>query len=240
MELSKFLTIVIPCKNEKDIISKTLDLLNYQKTINGVKVIVCDSSDDDITTPSLIDRVEYEHGRDKFDLHLTEGGLPSKARNNGARLVKTPYILFMDADMFILNPDLLFTTVNLIITNQQDLVTCKIRSSENGYNYVFRFFDVIQRVFKPITPFCLGGFMLVRKERFDEIGGFDEDAKVAEDYLLSKEIRPNKFEIADITIFTTPRRFKSKGLWYMLKLMIGSFFNNKNKKFFQNDKDYWK
>ena len=82
--------------------------------------------------------------------------------------------------------------------------------------------------------------MLVRKERFDEIGGFDEEAKVAEDYLLSKEIRPNKFEIADITIFTTPRRFKSKGLWYMLKLMIGSFFNNKNKKFFQNDKDYWK
>ena len=38
MELSKFLTIVIPCKNEKEIISKTLDLLNHQENIDNVKV----------------------------------------------------------------------------------------------------------------------------------------------------------------------------------------------------------
>ena len=232
--IKDFLTVVIPTKNESELIDITLGHLNKQHNINGTKVIICDCSDDN--TLEIVNSGKYKN----LDIVITDGGLPSVARNNGASLCITPYVLFMDADMFILNPDLLFTTVNLIITNQQDLVTCKIRSSENGYNYVFRFFDVIQRVFKPITPFCLGGFMLVRKERFDEIGGFDEDAKVAEDYLLSKEIRPNKFEIADITIFTTPRRFKSKGLWYMLKLMIGSFFNNKNKKFFQNDKDYWK
>ena len=46
MDLKKLLTIVIPCKNEKDIILKTLDLLNHQKDIHGVKVVVCDSSND--------------------------------------------------------------------------------------------------------------------------------------------------------------------------------------------------
>jgi glycosyltransferase involved in cell wall biosynthesis len=33
MKLSDLLTIVIPCKNEKNIITKTLDLLNHQTGI---------------------------------------------------------------------------------------------------------------------------------------------------------------------------------------------------------------
>jgi glycosyltransferase involved in cell wall biosynthesis len=49
MDLSDLLTIVIPCKNEKNIISKTLDLLNHQTKIHGVKVVVCDSSNDGMT-----------------------------------------------------------------------------------------------------------------------------------------------------------------------------------------------
>ena len=42
MNLNDLLTIVIPCKNEKEVVSKTLDILNYQTNIRGVKVIVCD------------------------------------------------------------------------------------------------------------------------------------------------------------------------------------------------------
>jgi glycosyltransferase involved in cell wall biosynthesis len=54
MDLSKFLTIVIPCKNEGKIIEQTLSLLNFQKGIQDVRVIVCDSSDDDYTSYSLL------------------------------------------------------------------------------------------------------------------------------------------------------------------------------------------
>jgi glycosyltransferase involved in cell wall biosynthesis len=53
IRLSEQITIVIPCKNEKDTILKTLDLLNYQSDIHNVKVIVCDASNDGITKPSL-------------------------------------------------------------------------------------------------------------------------------------------------------------------------------------------
>ena len=70
MGLSKLLTIVIPCKNEKDIILKTLDLLNHQKQISGVKVVVCDSSDDGITTEFIEDKIKSK--TDLFDLHLTD------------------------------------------------------------------------------------------------------------------------------------------------------------------------
>ena len=234
MELSRFLTIVIPCKNESKIIDTTLSLLNSQKNIKGVKVIVSDSSDDG-TTYSLEIR-----NRDHFDLVIIQGGLPGYARNKGAERVKTPYVLFMDADIFILDPDLLTEAIKLMRRNDYDLLTTKVRTTNGKYNYVFRSFDVIQKLIKPFTPFCLGGFMLFNTETFMKLGGFDEDAKVAEDYLLSKKVFSDKFKIMNITIFTPPRRFENKGLWYMTKLMVKSFFNRNNKKFFSNHNSYWK
>ena len=234
MEIFNLLTIVIPCKNEGDIINKTLDLLNYQKNINNVNVIVCDSSDDNYTKRLLKDR-KY----DLFNLTVRGGGLPSIARNSGAKYSKTPYILFMDSDIFLLDENLLVDSVINIINKNYDLITCKFRTTTGEYNYVYKIFDIIQLLVKPISPFALGGFMMMNRNKFNELNGFDEKVKVAEDYMLSKQIKPNKFSITNSVIFTTPRRFKSKGLLYMLKLMVGSFLNRNNKNYFTDDKNYW-
>jgi glycosyltransferase involved in cell wall biosynthesis len=240
MDLKNLLTIVIPCKNEKGIIQKTLDLLNHQKDISNVKVIVCDASNDGITRPNLLDRLEYDSNTDLFNLYVMDGGLPSKARNNGFKLVTTPYVLFMDADVFLLDPKILLRSIIKIDRYHLDLVTTKFRSDNGNYNYVYKTFDFIQTLSKWSTPFCLGGFMLVRSETFKEIGGFDEEVKVAEDYIFSKQIKPKKFGRIKNIVYTPPRRFENKGVMYMLKLMIFSFFNQKNKSYFTNDKGYWK
>jgi len=238
MNLKNLVTIVIPCKNEKDIILKTLDLLNHQVDIHNVKVIVCDESNDGITKSNLIERLEYNS--DLFDLHLMIGGLPSKARNNGFKLVNTPYVLFMDADVYLLDPKVLLRAIVRIHRYNLDLVTAKFRSDNGEYNYVYKTFDFIQTISKWSTPFCLGGFMLVRSETFKTIGGFDEEIKVAEDYIFSKQIKPRKFGRINNIVYTPPRRFKNKGVMYMLKLMMSSFFNQNNKSYFTNDKGYWK
>jgi len=234
MELSKFLTIVIPCKNESKTIDSTLTLLNFQDNIDNVNVIISDSSTDE-TTYQLESRTN-----DKFDLKIIEGGLPAKARNNGARYVKTPYVLFMDSDMYLLDPTLLTTVTRMMLQGGIDLLTTKIRTTNGKYNYVFRTFDFIQKLSKFISPFCLGGFMLFKTNTFNELKGFDEEAKVAEDYLLSKQIKPKRFKIINTTVFTPPRRFDNKGVMYMLKLMIKSFLNRNNKQFFSDDNTYWK
>lgn len=234
MELSKFLTIVIPCKNELKTIDSTLSLLNFQDNIDNIKVIISDSSTDE-TTYQLESRTN-----DKFDLKIIEGGLPAKARNNGARYVKTPYVLFMDSDMYLLDPTLLTTVTTTMLKEDIDLLTTKIRTTNGKYNYVFRTFDFIQKLSKFISPFCLGGFMLFKTDTFNKLGGFDEEAKVAEDYLLSKQIKPKRFKIINTTVFTPPRRFDNKGVMYMLKLMIKSFLNRNNKQFFKDDNTYWK
>lgn len=238
MKLEELVTIVIPCKNEKDIIQKTLDLLNYQKDIWRVKVIVCDASNDGITKIDLVERLEMNS--DIFDLYVMDGGLPSVARNNGFRLVKTPYVLFMDADVFLLDPKVLLRSILKIKKYELDLVTVKFRSDNGKYNYVYKVFDVIQLLSKWSTPFCLGGYMLVRSETFKSIGGFDEEIKVAEDYMFSKQISPKKFGRINNIVYTPPRRFENKGVWYMLQLMLSSFFNKNNKDYFTSDQGYWK
>jgi glycosyltransferase involved in cell wall biosynthesis len=235
MKLHQLLTIVIPCKNEGKIIDTALNLLNHQEKIEYVKVVVCDSSDDNVTNQLLTNRVN-----DKFNLVVTNGGLPSIARNVGFEFCDTPYVLFMDADVFVLDYDLLVNCLTDIITDDLELVTCKFRSTTGEYNNVFRFFDTIQKISKPLTPFALGGFMLLKSSKFIEIGKFNEKVKVAEDYLLSKKIRSYKFRIYNSTVFTTPRRFKSKGLYYMLKLMINSIIHRDNEDYFENDNNYWK
>jgi glycosyltransferase involved in cell wall biosynthesis len=240
MDLKKLVTIVIPCKNEKDIILKTLDLLNYQKDIYDVKVIVCDASNDGITDVNLLNRLENKSNSDMFDLYLTEGGLPAKARNNGFKLVTTPYVLFMDADVFLLDPKVIIRSIIKIQKYNLDLVTTKFRFDNGKYNYVYKSFDIIQSISKWLTPFCLGGYMLVRSETFKSIGGFDEEIKVAEDYIFSKQIKPKKFGRINNIVFTPPRRFENKGVMYMLRLMLSSFFNQNNKSYFTNDKGYWK
>jgi len=240
MKLKDQLTIIIPCKNEKEILDKTLDLLNYQSDIRGVKVIVCDSSDDGITSPNIHNRLEMKSDTDGFDLYLLRGGLPSFARNNGFKVVTTPYVLFMDADVFLLDPKVIKRAFLRIYKNNLDLVTAKFRSDNGKFNYIYRLFDFLQLVSKWSTPFCLGGFMMVRSETFKELGGFDEEIKVAEDYHFSKQIKPKKFGRINNVVFTPPRRFENKGLLYMTKLFLGSFFNHKNKSYFMEDKNYWK
>ena len=237
MDLSKQVTIVIPCKNEKDIIQKTLDLLNYQSDIWGVKLVVCDVSDDGITKFDIIERLEINS--DKFDLYLMDGGLPAVARNKGFKLVETPYVLFIDSDVFLLDPKIVKRAFLRIHRQKLDLVTTKFRSDNGKYNYVYRLFDLLQTISKWSTPFCLGGFMMIRSETFKTLGGFDEEIKVAEDYHFSKQVTPSKFGRIDNIVFTPPRRFENKGLLYMIKLFLGSFFNHKNKSYFTEDKNYW-
>jgi len=239
MDLNKYITIVIPCKNEKDIILKTLDLLNYQSDIYNVKVIVCDKSNDNITNQSLINRMGNKSNNDVFDLYVIDGGLPAKARNNGFKLVTTPYVLFIDADVFLLDSKTIKRAFLKIYKNNLDLVTTKFRSDNGKYNYIYKTFDFLQIISKWSTPFCLGGFMMIKSKTFTDLGGFDEEIKIAEDYQFSKQIKPRKFGRINNVVFTPPRRFENKGLLYMTKIFLGSFFNHNNKSYFTKVKNYW-
>ena len=60
MKISDYLTIVIPCKNEKNVIIDCLTYLDKQTNISGTNVYICDSSNDRITK-SLIKLNEFNN-----------------------------------------------------------------------------------------------------------------------------------------------------------------------------------
>jgi hypothetical protein len=98
----------------------------------------------------------------------------------------------------------------------------------------------VQRIISKLTPFAVGGFMFFKTKTFRALGGFDEQATVAEDYLLSSKVKPSRFYIIKEPVYTTPRRFENKGVMYMIKLMIRSWWNRNNTEWFKQDHNYWK
>jgi glycosyltransferase involved in cell wall biosynthesis len=234
MFLNRLLTIVIPCKNEGLTIKKTLSLINQQFDIHGVDVIVADSSDDNITK----ELIESESNRN-VSIIIIDGGLPAIARNKGSDYVTTKYVLFLDADIFLEDKYLIYNIINNIETYGLELATCKIRTKDI-YNIIFILFDIIRSFIIKKTPFAIGGFMLFNYQTFKKLGKFNENDKIAEDYHLSKKVNPNKFKIFNYKLFTTSRRFKSKGILYMIKIMLSCWFNKNNEEFYKKDFNYFK
>lgn len=227
------LTIVIPCKNEGENIIRVLKLLFRSKL--DCLIIIADSSDDKASIDLLHDFV----CRTKKTVRIIKGGLPSVARNNGAKFVKTPFVLFLDADVFIMDVNLITVCLETATQQNYDLVTCKFKTINNEYGWVYRVFDKIQWLSSKTTPFAIGGFMLFRTSTFNKLGGFNEEDKIAEDYHLSSKIQPKKFRIINRYVHTTARRFKTKGVWYMIKLAWESWRNRNNDEWFKQDYGYW-
>ena len=228
-------TIIIPCKNEGTIIKRTLDLINLQNGIDGTRVIVADCSDDNDFTRNLI----LSNSEKNIKLEIIKGGYPAFGRNRGAEISNTPYILFIDSDIFLENPDTLLNIVNDFLNTDKHLATTKMRTNDGKYNYVYKIFDFIQKSSSLTTPFAIGGFMLFKRSEFNRLGGFVDDDKFAEDYHLSSKIKPSKFKIYNEIVYTTSRRFENKGLRYMLIMMAKSWINRNNDEFFKKDHDYW-
>lgn len=232
--MNKQLTIVIPCKNEGRGVIDILKLIRRQQL--DCQVIIADSSDDEGT---LLLLKKYQQATPMVT-KIVKGGLPSIARNNGASFVKTPYVLFLDADIYLQEPNMISRCLATAIGGDYDLVTCKFKTLDGKYDWIFQVFNVVQKISSLFTPFAVGGFMLFKTETFRALGGFDEEAKIAEDYLLSSKVKPNKFKVMNKIAYTTSRRFEKKGVWYMIKLMLGSWWNKNNPDWFKNDHNYWK
>jgi cellulose synthase/poly-beta-1,6-N-acetylglucosamine synthase-like glycosyltransferase len=231
--MNKQLTLVIPCKNESSLIIETLIFILGQT--EKFKIIVADSS----TEQESINLLKEFQEKYKEQIKIIGGGLPSVARNKGAELVDTPYVLFLDADIHIKQDDLIVKCLNEMIIGRYDLLTCKFKTLEGKFDWIYKIFNVIQWFSSKTTPFALGGFMLFKTDTFNELKGFNNEDKIAEDYHLSSKISPSKFRVENLFVYTPCRRFEKKGLWYMIKLMVMCWWNRNNDDFFKQDFNYW-
>lgn len=202
--------------------------------MEGVRVIIADVSDD-MKSMSHILRLKNDF-KDKLKIEVIEGGYPSVGRLNGSKLVTTPYMLFLDSDVFLTNR----RTIEECLYYRKGLVTVPFYT-DKPYKWVFRLFDRFQKISTILgTPFAVGGFQLWNTKTYWELGGYNPEELFAEDYSLSQKVKRNDFKVHKIRgTYTSSRRFKNKGVLWMFKIMIKSFLNRNNLEFFKKSHGYW-
>lgn len=235
MKLSDKITIVVPCKNEENYIHHLLDSLDDQN-LGDTRIIIADCSTDN-TRQVINSYKEY------LNIEIIEGGPVSVAKNNGAKLVRTPYILFIDADVRFFDSHVIFDSVNEIESNNLDLIGLNIKCYDNDLRATigFTIFNFINHILKHFSPFAVGAFMLTRTDKFMEYGMFPEKFSTSEDYFLSRNYSPQKFKILNHYLGQDSRRFKKMGYLGMATYLIKNFINRNNKKYWDSldSSKYW-
>jgi len=235
MKISDTITIVVPCKNEEDYIHHLLDSLRSQN-IGDTRIIIADCSTDNT-------RQVIKDNSTSLNIEIIEGGPVSIAKNNGAKLVTTPYILFIDADVRFFKNNVISDAVNKIDSMNLDLVGLNIKCYDKDPRAMlgFTIFNTINHTLKFFSPFAVGAFMLTRRDKFEEYGGFPEKFATSEDYFLSRKYSPKKFRIVKHHFGQDSRRFKKMGYLGMAKYLVKNFVNRNNKQYWDklDGSKYW-
>jgi glycosyltransferase involved in cell wall biosynthesis len=235
INLSDQITIIIPCKNEENYISHLLFALKQQH-IGHTKIIIADCSTDNT-------RQVIRDNSLSLNVEIIDGGPVSVAKNNGARLVKTPYILFIDADVRFCDSFTIQDAVEEMISYNLDLLGAKVYCYDNDWraSIGFSIFNIVNGILKHFSPFAVGAFMLTKRNKFEEFGGFPENYSTSEDFFLSRKYSPKKFKIIDHYFGQDSRRFQKMGYFGMASYLIKNFINRNNQAYWDklDNSKYW-
>jgi glycosyltransferase involved in cell wall biosynthesis len=166
------LSIIIPTFNEERFLPYLLKSLKEQ-TFNDFEVIVADNNSTDATRSIAL----------KSGARVVKGGLPARGRNNGAKVAKGEWLLFLDADV-ILPRDFLERTMAEIQKHDFSVATCLIDplSDRRIDRFLYGAVNLYFRTTKKFSPHAPGFCIFCKKEAHESVGGFDEKIKLAEDH----------------------------------------------------------
>ena len=239
MNIREKLTIVIPTYNEEKYIAGVIISIIKQNYIYGTRVIISDNNSTD-NTRNIISQLKEQY-KDIINIEVIDGGNVSKGRNNGAKITNTEYILFMDGDVILTNPNHIYDTLKEMKDDRLNLLTSKVESygKDIRTKITFKVFNIVNKIISKVTPFAVGTYFMTKTNLFYMYGMFNEEVKHSEDYLLSKQYNPKRFKISNHYIGQDDRRFKKMGYLGMLKLVILNFIHRDNPNHYRKDVNYW-
>ena len=184
--------------------------LSQQVGIGQTKIIIADASTDNT-------REVIQKNKGILNVEVIDGGPVSITKNNGAKLVTTPYILFIDSDVRFFSNTVILDTVEELESNKLDLVGLYAKCYDNDLRAIigFKIFNIINLAMSRWVPFAVGAYMLTRRDRFEEFGGFPARYEASEDFFLSKMYDPKKFKLVNHYFGQDSRRFQKMGYFGM-------------------------
>jgi glycosyltransferase involved in cell wall biosynthesis len=203
--------------------------------MSSTRVLVADANSTD-GTPEIV--LGF---RDRLNVSVIRGGMPSVGRNQGAAQAESSYVLFLDADIELADTSLVGHCVERARREQLHCVTTNILCRDG--NWIDRLFYTANDCFQYLSclhrPFATGMFMFFDRKKFWELGGFHEQVLFAEDYLLSQQVERKRFGIVRGGVYTTNRRFKKMGHLRVGWLFLKTALNYWNPSYFLRDHKYW-
>lgn len=172
-------SIIIPTLNEEEFLPSLLQSITRQVGCD-FEIIVSDNNSSDKTREIA----------KSFGAKIVEGGLPAKARNNGAKAAKNSIMLFLDADVILPSRNFLRKSLKEFEKNKYGIATCEFYPlSDNLIDKIFhRAANLYIKKIRPIMPHIPGLCIFIRKDIHEKINGFDESLKLAEDHDYARRI----------------------------------------------------
>jgi glycosyltransferase involved in cell wall biosynthesis len=211
------LSIVIPTKNEEAYLPFLLDSIRSQ-SFQPKEVIVADAKSTDHTREIA----------KKAGARVVDGGMPGPGRNCGAKVATGELILFLDADVILLDKDFLQKTVAQFKKQGLDIGSAFVLPiNGNTIDKIFHeIYNLYAVVLERVHPHAAGFFIIVKKSLHEQIHGFDEAVRLAEDHDYAwRAAKLGKFRmLRGIRIPVSVRRFDRDGrLNIAIKYLLGEF-----------------
>jgi len=186
-------SVVIPVYNGEKYLKKTIESVlnqNYQ----NFEVVVVDDASTDSSLEIINSFIKIHPQKIRLIQHSKNKGCPAATKNTGIKNAKGKYIAFIDQDD-IWKKEKLTKQIEIII-KKKDLIA----NFANGYILNSENSKIIARQWPHINQFpnqkeiqqrlLKGNFILtsscalVKKDSLIQLGGFDEQMKLADDYDL--------------------------------------------------------
>ena len=190
-------SIIIPLKDQAKISKRCFDSLYNKMTYQNFEMIVIDNGSKEKETLDLLEEYQKKHNNFLVKRIDTEFNY-SYLNNEASKLANGEYLLFLNNDTEVSQPDFLDNMVGYASLDHVGCVGIKLLYPDKlvqhagvvlgfggvaGHIYVANSYDdnglfgrlVMPYNYSAVTAACL----LIKKEKFIRVGGFDEKLKVA-------------------------------------------------------------
>ena len=204
------LSIIIPTYNEEEYLPVLLESIKKQ-SFDDYEIIVADANSTDKTREIA----------ESYGCIIVDGGLPAAGRNNGAKVAKGEYLLFLDSDLE-LTDDYLRNVIYEFRMERLGIAITQMKPLSNKiddklFHELANYFMISVENIKPHGAGCYG--IISRKELHDACGGFDESLNFGEDtdYIerLAKKERFKVLRNAKIGVSTI--RLEQEGIETLIR-----------------------
>jgi glycosyltransferase involved in cell wall biosynthesis len=219
------ISIVIPTYYEEKIIGCTLSSLKSQLTLPH-EIIISDGGSKDKTVEiaaKYTDKIVVYSGTKRQTI--------AQGRNDGARVARGGLLVFLDADCLIRDPDSFFGTAlsNFDCVSNLVALTALLRVLPENETISDRVISGLVNSIVLIKNNILhkgevpgGEFLMIPKQAFDSLGGFDEKLVTREDRDIFFRLSKIGRTLCDrrLTVFHTGRRAHHYGWSHMIWLLV--------------------